>query len=73
MAGRFWVGVTDADWFNLLRAIPDVDEVNFWQPSPVAPKALQPGAPFLFKLHRDDRVVGGGFFADWTHYPASIA
>lgn len=73
MAGRFWVGVTDADWFNLLRAIPDVDEVNFWQPSPVALKALQPGAPFLFKLHRDDRVVGGGFFADWTHYPVSIA
>lgn len=73
MAGRFWVGVTDAEWFNLLRAMPDLDEINFWQPGPVELKAIQPGELFLFKLHRDDRVVGGGVFAKWTPYPVSIA
>lgn len=29
---KFWVGVTDNDWFQFLsREAPD--EVNFWQPS----------------------------------------
>ncbi|MGH8936128.1 MAG: hypothetical protein ACRDXD_07685 [Acidimicrobiia bacterium] len=61
-----------SDGRGLVRRDPEFDEVNFWQPSLVALKALKPGAPFLFKLHRDDRVVGG-FFADWTHCPVSIA
>ena len=31
---RFYAGVTDHDWFEHLRALPGIDEVNFWQPSP---------------------------------------
>lgn len=29
---RAFVGVTDGDWFRFLRARPELDEVNFWQP-----------------------------------------
>ena len=29
---RFWVGVTDREWFEYLRVLGP-DEVNFWQPS----------------------------------------
>lgn len=75
---RAYLGITDWDWFELLRAQPAVDEVNFWQPSPRPFRALSQGEPFLFKLHRPaaggrDVIAGGGFFAAWTQYPASIA
>lgn len=51
-----------------------MDEVNFWQPSGSRQfRRLQPGEPFLFKLHSpDDYVVGGGFFSHFTILPASI-
>ena len=26
------VGVTDNDWYRFLSQLPNVDEVNFWQP-----------------------------------------
>jgi HNH endonuclease len=71
---RFWVGVTDKDWFDFLRA-RSPDEVNFWQPSP-APLArfLEPGIPFLFKLHAPDNfIVGGGFFVRFSVLPSRIA
>jgi HNH endonuclease len=71
---RFWVGVTDKNWFEYLRARRP-DEVNFWQPSP-RPLAvfLEPGVPFLFKLHSpDDYVVGGGFFVRFSALPARLA
>jgi putative restriction endonuclease len=71
---RFYIGITDRDWFNYLSRIPGLDEVNFWQPSGnVRFRALQPGEPFLFKLHSpDDVIVGGGFFSHFTILPASI-
>jgi len=28
-----FVGVTDNNWFAFLSQQPDIDEVNFWQPS----------------------------------------
>jgi putative restriction endonuclease len=44
--------VTDFDWYQFLAGRPDIDEVNFWQPSgAVGFKALEPGGLFLFKLH----------------------
>jgi putative restriction endonuclease len=72
---RFFVGVTDYDWFRFLAAQTGIDEVNFWQPSGgIAFKALQPGGLFLFKLHSPrDFVVGGGFFAHWSPLPVSLA
>ena len=49
---RFFVGITDGDWFSYLSSFEDLDEVNFWQPSGTVDfKALLPGEPFLFKLH----------------------
>lgn len=71
---RFWVGVTDKAWFERLRAQAP-DEVNFWQPSsrPVA-AFLEPGVPFLFKLHAPDNfIVGGGFFVRFSALPARLA
>ncbi len=73
---RFFIGVTDLDWFRFLEAQPGIDEVNFWQPSGGGTgfKALQPGELFLFKLHSPDNfIVGGGFFAHWSPLPVSLA
>src|SRR6185312_1430613 len=71
---NFYVGITDRDWFEFLSGIVGLDEVNFWQPSGnVQFRSLQPGEPFLFKLHSpDDYIVGGGFFSHFTILPASI-
>lgn len=71
---KIWVGVTDEGWFNYLRA-RNPDEVNFWQPSGGREfKALQPGEPFLFKLHSPKNfIVGGGFFVRYSPLPFSLA
>jgi len=46
-----FVGVTDNDWFAFLSHVPEIDEVNFWQPGGSRLfKSLNPGEPFLFKL-----------------------
>jgi len=74
MAMRFWVGVTDKSWFEYLRA-RSPDEVNFWQPAPRRLATfLEPGVPFLFKLHAPDNcIVGGGFFVRFSALPARLA
>jgi putative restriction endonuclease len=73
---RFWIGITDFDWYRFLAARPDLDEVNFWQPSARrAPVTLPTGAPFLFKLHASEGgfVVGGGFVARYSKVPIYLA
>ena len=73
---RYWIGITDFDWYRFLAARPDLDEVNFWQPSAQrAPVTLTPSAPFLFKLHVAEGgfVVGGGFFARFSKVPVYLA
>jgi putative restriction endonuclease len=71
---KLWVGVTDGEWFQHLERLRP-DEVNFWQPSGAKTfKVLQPGEPFLFKLHSPDNfIVGGGFFIRSSALPASLA
>ncbi|MGA3199969.1 MAG: HNH endonuclease [Halobacteriota archaeon] len=71
---RFFVGITDREWFDFLSRLKGLDEVNFWQPSGNRQfKTLQIGQPFLFKLHSPDNyIVGGGFFSHSTILPASI-
>ena len=71
---KIWVGVTDRDWFQFLNQI-NADEVNFWQPSGSRVfRALQPGEPFLFKLHSPDNfIVGGGHFVRYSALPTSLA
>jgi len=71
---RAFVGVTDSDWFNLLSNIPDIDEVNFWQPGGQRRfSALVPGELFLFKLHSPANfIVGGGLFSYSSLLPTSL-
>ena len=74
VAVKIVVAVTDGDWFNQLRRMPDLTEVNFWSPSPKSFRALQPGELFLFKLHAPiNMIVGGGIFASSTVMPLSLA
>jgi putative restriction endonuclease len=71
---KFWVGVTDNNWFNFLsRQQPD--EVNFWQPGGATVfRALSPGELFLFKLRSpDNAIAGGGFFVKHSLVPVSLA
>lgn len=69
---RYWVGITDWDWYRFLAARPGLAEVNFWQPSAGRqPVRLEPGALFLFKLHgpRGGQIVGGGWFVKYEAMP----
>lgn len=70
-----YVGVTDRGWYELLRGLPHLDEVNFWQPSGNRRfQALAPGELFLFKLHSPyNYIVGGGLFAHSSVIPISLA
>jgi putative restriction endonuclease len=77
---KFYAGVTDHDWFEYLRGLPFIDEVNFWQPSPGSLfQVLDKGDIFLFKLHRSPRtnnkdlIAGGGVFASYSVLPISLA
>ena len=72
---KAFVAVTDRDWCEFLSRRSDLDEVNFWQPGGGRGfRALSPGQPFLFKLHYpENAIVGGGFFAHFTLFPASLA
>jgi len=73
---KLWVGITDNDWFDAVSHVPGIDEVNFWQPGGGSRvfKVLQPGEPFLFKLHSPlNFIVGGGFFLKHTIVPISLA
>lgn len=70
-----YIGITDYEWYRLLSSLPQLDELNFWQPGGKHVfRALQPGELFLFKLHAPRNfVVGGGFFAHATRLPVSLA
>jgi len=72
---RLYVAVTDNDWFDLHASKTEVEEVNFWRPSPEATfKALQPGELLLFKLHAPENfIAGGGFFTRFLQLPISLA
>jgi putative restriction endonuclease len=71
---KFYLGVTDNNWFNYLSKI-NPEDINFWQPGGTMNfKVLTPGAPFLFKLKSPLNAIGGiGFFSSHTFLPISIA
>jgi len=74
MAVRLIVAVTDTDWYEHLRAIPNLGEANFWAPGGANFRALQPGELFLFKLHAPHNfIVGGGIFTYANTIPVSLA
>jgi putative restriction endonuclease len=69
---RYWVGITDWDWYRFLAAKAALSEANFWQPSAGRqPVRLEPGALFLFKLHASHggQIVGGGWFLKYEAMP----
>jgi putative restriction endonuclease len=72
---KLYVGVTDNDWYRFLSELPNVDELNFWQPGGKQLfKTLRPGELFLFKLHSPQNfIVGGGFFTHASILPVSLA
>ncbi len=72
---NFFVAVTDQHWYRFLRSRPELDEVNFWQPSGRTQfRALSPGEPLLFKLHYpENAIVGGAFFSHSSIVPVSLA
>ena len=71
---KLWVGVTDNDWFEFHRNRKP-DEVNFWRPGGSHEfRAIEPGAPFLFKLHSpQDYIAGGGFLVRHSNLPLFLA
>ena len=74
MGIKLVVAVTDSDWFETLRRLPTIDEVNFWAPSGNNFRALRPGELFLFKLRSPrNSIVGGGVFAHANTLPCSLA
>ena len=74
MSVQLIVAVTDGDWFDQLREIPNLPEANFWSPSDSNFRALKPGELFLFKLHSPNNfIVGGGVFAHANSMPCSLA
>jgi putative restriction endonuclease len=73
---KLYVGLTDQSWFDHLAAMdPPPDEVNFWRPGGASTfKAIEPGAPFLFKLHSPNNVIAGwGWFFQHFKLPVSLA
>jgi len=71
---KFYLGITDNEWFNYLRKI-DPEDINFWQPGgKLTFRVLEAGAPFLFKLKSPLNAIGGvGFFSSHTFLPISVA
>ena len=72
---NLWVANTDYDWFAYLAAQPNMDEVNFWQPSGSSNfAAIQPGELFLFRLKSPRNAIGGyGVFSHSSNLPISLA
>jgi putative restriction endonuclease len=72
---KLWVANTDPDWFDFLASQPDIDEVNFWQPSGGTNfGAIQPGELFLFRLKSPRNAIGGfGVFNQASNLPLSLA
>lgn len=71
---KFWVGITDFEWFSFHVSKQRVDEVNFWSPSSNQGfRALPFGGTFLFKLKARPYIAGGGFFVKYEPLPISQA
>jgi putative restriction endonuclease len=70
---EYYIGLTDFDWYSFLRERRP-DDVNFWKPSGHGFSAIQPGAPFLFKLKAPINKIGGlGFFSAYKPLPIAVA
>jgi putative restriction endonuclease len=74
MPVKLVIALTDPQWFQYLQARADLEEVNFWAPSPRSFQALNAGEIFLFRLHAPYRkIVGGGVFLRADILPCWLA
>ena len=49
---KAWLAITDGNWYNFLRHLPRVAEVDFWRPRGSKEfTTLAVGEPPLFKPH----------------------
>lgn len=71
---KFYLGVTDFEWYNFLSQRENED-INFWQPGGTTNfRAINPGAPFLFKLKSPYNAIAGiGFFSSHAILPLDVA
>lgn len=71
---KFYIGVTDNEWFSFLASRKNED-INFWQPGGnFSFKAIIAGAPFLFKLKSPNNAIAGiGFFSSHSILPLDVA
>jgi putative restriction endonuclease len=71
---KYYLGVTDIDWFSFLSK-KENEDINFWQPGGNSNfKILKPGAPFLFKLKSPYNAIAGiGFFSSHSILPLEVA
>jgi putative restriction endonuclease len=71
---KFYVGVTDYDWYRFLSERENED-INFWQPGGSSNfKVINTGAPFLFKLKAPyNSIAGVGFFSSHSILPLDVA
>lgn len=68
------VAITDFGWYDTLRRIPDLAEVNFWKPSSVRGFRGAQFAPFFFKLRAPHNAICGfAYFAKYSVLPDWLA
>jgi len=58
---KFYVGVTDNQWFDVVSHIPSIDEVNFWQPGGGSSFRVIPPLVSRLETRRNPRPAGVGF------------
>lgn len=71
---KIYIGNTDLRWFDFLANAGELDEVNFWQPSPRNFRAVGPGEFFAFRLKSPRNVIGGfGIVSNLQVLPIQLA
>lgn len=71
---EFYIGNTDNDWFDFLKARAPLEDVNFWKPTPQKFKAIEEGQIFAFRLKSPRNVIGGyGVLASSINVPIQLA
>lgn len=67
------IAITDSGWYETLRDL-DLDEVNFWTPSPRRAFRGVQYSPFFFKLRAPaNAICGFGYFARYSRLPDWLA
>ena len=71
---RGTVAITDHGWYEHLRSMPGLEEVNFWKPSSNRVFRATEFSPFFFKLRAPHNAICGyAFFARYSVLPDWLA